>query len=138
MKFSFYELKSSSGFHNIFERSKLSIDEPVVLDQVLRFINELDLNEQDSDTKGDLFEYVIKKLKTSGELGQYRTPRHIIDFVTDYIDSKLGETIYDPAVGTAGFLVSALNYIKLVNSSSSGKSVVEIRQKSQKEELEIN
>lgn len=124
--FPFYELKSSSGFHNIFERSKLSIDEPVVLDQVLRFINELDLNDQDSDTKGDLFEYVIKKLKTSGELGQYRTPRHIIDFVTDYIDPKLGETIYDPAVGTAGFLVSALNYIKLVNSSSSGKSIVEI------------
>ena len=124
--FPFYEIQSLNGFHNIFERAKLSIDEPVVLVQVLKLVNELNLDEQNSDTKGDLFEYVIKKLKTSGELGQYRTPRHIIDFIIDVINPKLGETIYDPAVGTAGFLVSASNHIKLKNSSKSGISETEI------------
>ena len=53
-------------------------------------------------------------------MGQFRTPRHIIDFIVELIDPKIGETIYDPAAGTAGFLVSTYNYIRLKHSSEAG------------------
>jgi type I restriction enzyme M protein len=73
----------------------------------------------DSDTKGDLFEHVLRQIKQAGELGQFRTPRHIIRTIVEIIDPKVGETIYDPAAGTAGFLVAAYNHIRLANSSPS-------------------
>ena len=75
---------------------------------------------QDADTKGDLFEHVLKQIKQAGELGQFRTPRHIIRAIVEMIDPKIGETIYDPAAGTAGFLVAAYNHIRLANSSPTG------------------
>lgn len=60
------------------------------------------------------------------ELGQFRTPRHVIRTITEIIDPKIGETIYDPAAGTAGFLVAAYNHIRLANSSPSAIAEVEL------------
>ena len=59
------------------------------------------------DTKGDIYEYLLSELKTSGKNGQFRTPRHIIRMMVELLDPKIGETICDPACGTAGFLVNA-------------------------------
>jgi type I restriction enzyme M protein len=63
-------------------------------------------------------------------LGQFRTPRHVIRAIVEMIDPKVGETIYDPAAGTAGFLVAAYNHIRLANSSPTAIQEVEIDGKS--------
>lgn len=65
-----------------------------------------------TDIYGDAYEYLLSKLSQAGTLGQFRTPRHIIKFIVDVIDPQKGETILDPACGTAGFLVAALNHLK--------------------------
>ena len=65
-----------------------------------------------TDIFGDMYEYLLSKQAQAGTLGQFRTPRHIINFIVDIIDPNKGETILDPACGTAGFLVSALEHLK--------------------------
>jgi type I restriction enzyme M protein len=64
-----------------------------------------------------LFEHILKQIKQAGELGQFRTPRHIIRAIVAMLDPKAGKTVYDPAAGTAGFLVAAFNHIRLANSA---------------------
>jgi type I restriction enzyme M protein len=64
------------------------------------------------DVFGDMYEYLLGKLAQAGTLGSFRTPRHIIKFIVDVIDPAKGETILDPACGTAGFLVAALEHLK--------------------------
>ena len=118
--FPFYEEHALKGATNFMDGARLSVDEPVVLNQIISKIDDLDLQNEDPDTKGDLFEYVLKQIKQAGELGQFRTPRNIIDFIVKIIDPKITEKIYDPAAGTGGFLVSAFNHIKLKHSSKSG------------------
>jgi type I restriction enzyme M protein len=97
-----------------------------VLTQVIGKVDGLHLDDADADTKGDLFEHVLKQIKTAGELGQFRTPRHIIRAVVAMLDPKIGETAYDPAAGTAGFLAAVFDYIKLANSTPDGIETVDI------------
>jgi type I restriction enzyme M protein len=66
---------------------------------------------EDRDTKGDLYEYMLSKIATAGQNGQFRTPRHIIDLIVALVNPQPGQRICDPACGTAGFLISAFNYI---------------------------
>ena len=106
--------------------ARLSIDEPTVLSQVVGLVDRLGLDSADADTKGDLFEHVLRQIKQAGELGQFRTPRHIIRAIVQMVDPRLGETVYDPAAGTAGFLVAAYDHIRLANSSPSGIETVTI------------
>ena len=56
-------------------------------------------------------------LGSQGDAGQFRTPRHIIDFMVEVVDPKKGETILDPACGTAGFLISAWKHIRAANTA---------------------
>ena len=118
--FPFYADIAKKGATNFFDGARLGIDEPTVLSQVLTKVNELHLETMDADTKGDLFEHVLRQIKQAGELGQFRTPRHVIRTIVELIDPRLGETIYDPAAGTAGFLVAAYDHIRLANSSENG------------------
>ena len=111
---------------NFMDNARLTIDEPTVLSQVIKLIDNLRLDEQDADTKGDLFEHVLRQIKQAGELGQFRTPRHVIRAIVRMIDPKIGETVYDPAAGTAGFLVAAYEHIRLANSSENGVETVEL------------
>ena len=110
-------------------QARLSIDEPTVLTQIVTLVNELRLEQADPDTKGDLLEHVLRQIKQAGELGQFRTPRHIIRAIVAMVDPRIGETVYDPAAGTGGFLVAAFNHIRLANSAQietaeqDGKSV---------------
>lgn len=115
--FPFYLEVAESSAVNFMDGARLVIDEPTVLAQVLTLIDGLRLDDADSDTKGDLFEHILKQIKQAGELGQFRTPRHIIRAIVAMLDPRIGETIYDPAAGTAGFLVAAFNYVRLMNSA---------------------
>jgi type I restriction enzyme M protein len=76
--FPFYAEVAGRSAVNFMDGARLVIDEPVVLTQVIGKVDGLRLDEADADTKGDLFEHVLKQIRTAGELGQFRTPRHII------------------------------------------------------------
>lgn len=129
--FPFFSEVADRSAVNFMHGARLVIDEPTVLTQVVTLVDGLHLDRSDADTKGDLFEHVLKQIKQAGELGQFRTPRHIIRAIVEIIDPKIGETIYDPAAGTAGFLVAAYNHIRLANSSPGGIQSVEIDGKTQ-------
>ncbi len=124
--FPFYASIAEQSAVNFMDGARLGIDEPTVLAQVINLVDELRLDQADSDTKGDLFEYVLKQISQAGELGQFRTPRHIIRAIAKMIDPQIGDTIYDPAAGTAGFLVAAYDHIRLANSSPNAIEEVEL------------
>lgn len=109
--------------------ARLTIDEPTVLTQVVGLVNGLGLDRADADTKGDLFEHVLRQVKQAGELGQFRTPRHVIRAIVGMVDPRIGETVCDPAAGTAGFLVAAYDHIRLANSSPAGVEETEVEGK---------
>ena len=118
--FAFHAELAASGVTDFMDGARLVIDEPTVLTQVVSQLNDLHLDRVDADTKGDLFEHVLRQIRQAGELGQFRTPRHVIRALVRLVDPRIGETIYDPAAGTAGFLVGAWAHIRLANSSSAG------------------
>ena len=124
--FPFYTEVAERGAVNFMDGARLVIDEPVVLTQIVGKVDQLRLDDADADTKGDLFEHVLKQIRQAGELGQFRTPRHIIRAIVRMIDPQIGETVYDPAAGTAGFLVAAFDHLKLANSSIHGIEAVEL------------
>ena len=100
--FAFYANVAERSAMNFMDGARLGIDEPTVLTQVIDLIDQLRLDQADADTKGDLFEHVLRQIKQAGELGQFRTPRHVIRAIVRMMDPRIGETIYDPAAGTAG------------------------------------
>lgn len=103
------ELKDTYG--EIFDE-KLKIKE-TTLKTIVDKLSEITLMDIESDIKGDAFEYFLKTSITIGnDLGQYFTPRHVINLMINLIGPKYGEKIYDPTCGTGGFLISTFNYIK--------------------------
>ena len=133
--FPFFEELADHSATNFMRGARLNITEPTVLTQVVTLVDGLKLDEADADTKGDLFEHVLKQIKQAGELGQFRTPRHIIRAIVAMVDPKIGETVYDPAAGTAGFLVAAYNHIRLASSSPAGITEIEFDGKRQRRGL---
>lgn len=97
-------------FKDVFKNATVPFKEADILTM---FLNEIDkgLNYEDSEQLGDAYEYLLSVLGSQGDLGQFRTPRHIIDMIVEIIDPKKTETILDPACGTAGFLISAYKHI---------------------------
>jgi type I restriction enzyme M protein len=124
--FPFYTEVASRSSYNFMEGARLGIDDPTVLTQIVGLIDNLRLDQADADTKGDLFEHVLKQISQAGELGQFRTPRHVIRAMVQMIDPQVGETVYDPAAGTAGFLVAAYDHMRLQNSSPGAVEEVEV------------
>ncbi len=101
----------------LFSRATLKVYDRPTLRAVVQGIHSLDLAAHDGhDFKGDMYEYLLSKLSMSGTNGQFRTPRHIIDLIVALVDPKPGQRICDPACGTAGFLISAFNYILRQNT----------------------
>ena len=123
--FPFHAELAANGATDFMYGARLVIDEPTVLTQVVSQLNDLHLDEVDADTKGDLFEHVLRQIRQAGELGQFRTPRHVIRALVRLVDPQIGETVYDPAVGTAGFLVGAWDHIRFANSSPAGVEEVD-------------
>ena len=96
-------------FRDIFKNAFLPYRDPETLRAFLKIIDEFTYDH--SERLGDAFEYLLSVLGSQGDAGQFRTPRHIIDFIVAVIDPKKDETILDPACGTAGFLISAYKHI---------------------------
>jgi type I restriction enzyme M protein len=102
-------------FRDIFKNAYLPYRDPETLKSFLKIINEFSYDH--SERLGDAFEYLLSVLGSQGDAGQFRTPRHIIDFMVEILAPQKGETILDPACGTAGFLISAYKHILRTNSS---------------------
>lgn len=102
-------------FRTIFRNAYLPYRDPETLRSFLREINGFKYDH--SERLGDAFEYLLSVLGSQGDAGQFRTPRHIIDFMVEIIDPKKNETIMDPACGTAGFLISSFKHILKANTT---------------------
>jgi len=93
--------------------TKLIIKDTLALKQIIDKLDKLNLAGIKTDIKGDAFEYFIQQYNTSNnDLGEYFTPRHIVNFLVQLANPQYGESIYDPFCGTGGMLISAFNHIK--------------------------
>lgn len=99
-----------------FKDSVCLITKPSLLDTAIQTLNKMDFSDG-SDRKGDIYEYMLSKLSTSGTNGQFRTPRHIIDMMVKLIKPTPNDKICDPACGTGGFLCGAYRYILETHTS---------------------
>ena len=105
-------------FRAIFNNAFLPYRDPETLTAFLKIIDQFDYDT--GDPQGDAFEYLLQVMGAQGDAGQFRTPRHIIDFIVRIVDPQKHETILDPACGTAGFLISAYNHIRSANVDERG------------------
>ena len=119
----FRKLDGGTTFAEFMADAQLMILKPSLLVSAVNLIDRLPLAE--GDVKGDLYEYLLSKLTTAGINGQFRTPRHVIRFMVELVQPKPTETIGDPACGTAGFLVGALQYLTETYTSEQGRLVGE-------------
>jgi type I restriction enzyme M protein len=101
-------------FRDIFKNAYLPYRDPETLKAFLKEINSFSYDH--SERLGDAFEYLLSVLGSQGDAGQFRTPRHIIDFVVRAVGPKKNDKVLDPACGTAGFLISAYKHILRENS----------------------
>jgi len=103
-----------SAFAKHMKDAIFMIPSPGLLDRVVNMIDQINMDAR--DTKGDLYEYMLSKLQTSGTNGQFRTPRHIIQMMVRMTQPKLegdkSDIICDPASGTCGFLMAAEEYVR--------------------------
>jgi type I restriction enzyme M protein len=109
-------------FRDIFKNAYLPYHDPETLKMFLKVIDEF--NYDHSECLGDAFEYLLSVLGSQGDAGQFRTPRHIIDFIVKILDPKKNETVLDPACGTAGFLISSYKHILKANTNKKGQNTL--------------
>jgi type I restriction enzyme M protein len=109
-------------FREIFKNAYLPYRDPETLKAFLKIVDEFSYDH--SERLGDAFEYLLSVLGSQGDAGQFRTPRHIIDFMVEIVAPKKTETILDPACGTAGFLISAYKHILRANTNAKGHSTL--------------
>lgn len=100
----------NSGYAKYMEDAIFIIPTPIMLQRVVTAVDKLKM--KDRDTKGDVYEYLLSKLSTAGTNGQFRTPRHIIRMMVELMKPTPEDIIVDPAVGSAGFLVEAGEYLR--------------------------
>ncbi len=101
-------------FREIFKNAFLPFRDPETLNMFLEEINDFDYGH--SEKLGDAFEYLLSIMSSQGDAGQFRTPRHIIEFIVDVVNPTKTDKILDPACGTAGFLISAYKHIMEENT----------------------
>ncbi len=107
-------------FRDIFNNAYLPYRDPETLRAFLKVIDEFTYDH--SERLGDAFEYLLSVLGAQGDAGQFRTPRHIIDFMVAVVDPKKDDVVLDPACGTAGFLISAYKHILAANTDGNGQT----------------
>lgn len=105
-------------FSEFMKDAQLMIQKQSLLVKAVEMVSDLPL--ENSDTKGDLYEYLLSKLTTAGINGQFRTPRHIIRSMVEILDIDIDDKICDPACGTGGFLSSSYEYLLEKYSSEAG------------------
>ena len=109
-------------FRDIFKNAFLPYRDPETLRAFLKVIDEFTYDH--SERLGDAFEYLLSVLGAQGDAGQFRTPRHVIDFIVAVLDPQKDESVLDPACGTAGFLVSSYKHILKTNTDADGNSTL--------------
>lgn len=109
-------------FRDIFKNAYLPYRDPETLRAFLKIIDDFEYDH--SERLGDAFEYLLSVLGSQGDAGQFRTPRHIIDFMVKIVDPKKTESVLDPACGTAGFLISSYKHIMQANTDENGNSTL--------------
>ncbi|TKI71926.1 SAM-dependent DNA methyltransferase [Lysinibacillus mangiferihumi] len=102
--------KDESAFSKYMKDAMFQINKPATLQKVVTALDSIPM--EDRDTQGDIYEYLLSKLQTSGTNGQFRTPRHIIKMMVELMKPSPEDTIIDPAMGSAGFLVAASEYLR--------------------------
>src|SRR3989344_4471705 len=107
--------EANSSYAKYMEDASFSLPTASLLIEAVNIINDMHIKEQNQDTQGDIYEYLLSELTTAGKNGQFRTPRHIISMMVDLADPKIGDKVLDPACGTAGFLVNAYQHILQAN-----------------------
>lgn len=125
--FTFFKTTTEAGslFANYMKDAQLMVQKPSLMRKAVDIISELPLHQ--NDTKGDLYEYLLSKLTTAGIAGQFRTPRHIIRAMIHIMDPVATDRICDPAVGTAGFLSGAYEFMMQKYSSEQGTIREQVR-----------
>ena len=108
-----------SSFERYMQNAECKINKPSLLIEACKCIDEMKISNQNQDIQGDLYEYLLERLKFAGRNGQFYTPRHIIRMMVKMVDPKPDERIGDMAAGTCGFLVNAYQHI-LEKSTSPG------------------
>lgn len=98
-----------SAYASHMKDARFTIPTPALLAKVVDMLDAVPM--EDRDTKGDVYEYMLGKIASAGQNGQFRTPRHIIKLMVDMMAPKPTDVICDPACGTAGFLVAAAEYL---------------------------
>jgi len=116
---------TNENVRRFFIDARFQIPDGVVLRDVVDKLRNISFIELDADVKGDLYEYLLNQLTTSGKAGQFRTPRHIIRTIVQLVNPQVGETVLDPACGSGGFLLGAYEWIKTCNSDP--KNIKEIQ-----------
>ena len=109
-------------FRDIFNNAYLPYRDPETLRAFLKQIDEFTYDH--SERLGDAFEYLLSVMDSQGDAGQFRTPRHIIDFIVAILDPKKEDVVLDPACGTAGFLISSYKHILAANTDADGNSTL--------------
>ena len=104
-------VKDDRQVADYFRDSVLDITDPHVLKQVIDELDEINFQKLGTDAKGDIFEYLLTHLGQSALNGQFRTPRQIRSFMVQMVDPDLGDSVYDPACGTAGFLIDVVDHL---------------------------
>ena len=109
-------------FRDILRNAYIPYRDPETLNRFLKEI--MEFSYEDSEDLGNAFEYLLSIMGSQGDAGQFRTPRHIIDMMVEITQPKKNESILDPACGTAGFLISAYNYIRRENRDEDGNTTL--------------
>ena len=109
-------------FRDIFSNAFLPYRDPETLRAFLKVID--DFTYDHSERLGDAFEYLLSVMDSQGDAGQFRTPRHIIDFIVAIVDPHKDDTVLDPACGTGGFLISSYKHILAANTDADGNSTL--------------
>ena len=105
--------EAKSAFARYMEDATFLIPTPQVLQKIITGLDDLYEHDiADLDMQGDLYEYMLGKLSTAGQNGQFRTPKHIREMMVELVQPTPDDIICDPACGTAGFLVSSAVYIR--------------------------
>jgi type I restriction-modification system DNA methylase subunit len=100
----------NSTYAKQMQGARFTIPTPALLAKVVDLLDQIPMEER--DTKGDLYEYMLSKIASAGQNGQFRTPRHIIKLMVEMVEPTAKDVICDPASGTCGFLVAAGEYLR--------------------------
>lgn len=117
------EKAETSSFAKHMADATFMIPTALVLQKIITGLDDLYTHDiADLDMQGDVYEYMLGKLQTAGQNGQFRTPKHIRDMMVELVAPTPQDTICDPACGTAGFLVSAVEYVRRNYESQMSKA----------------